>query len=321
MRNLCLIAAFLFSLLPGRSQTTLREQLRQAGIPETSFSKAELDEVVDGTSTSQDQKIYFVYVRSKGEALTGYPHLVRYDESGRATLRSDLVPEKVEYCCGAPDGFDLTQDYLLISFHESPSANTVLVVDHQLRLIEDLYGFDFHEVGLDQVVFIEDMVHFAPQHQERVAFVDLRNGEARELYPPKGDPLRSAFTRVNQEHMPPKKACIETDNPCMPDIYDETIEFLPARAAGRFTIRVLREVTAPRKLKEANPEGLTQGAMYNYQHGANGWEYCEQRIAVADFISGKFPAGQEASCEPNLSVVADTSGQTSPLHIAVRELK
>ena len=176
------IACLLFVLPNCYSQYSLRKELAQAGIPLTSFSEAELDEAVDGTGASKQPYVYFVYVRRNGNLLTGLPRLVRYDQSTGAILRSELqLKEDDPYCCGSPDGFEFLDDYLLLSFHYNPSAGAILVLDKDLKLLRSLDGFDVQRVAMNQLVIVENMVHFAPVHPERLQWADLSKNIALEI--------------------------------------------------------------------------------------------------------------------------------------------
>ncbi|HEV2448634.1 MAG TPA: hypothetical protein VGS58_22025, partial [Candidatus Sulfopaludibacter sp.] len=162
MRTLVLIAAWLLAL-PGSAET-LREFLKANAIPATSFSKAELDEEVNGASGARNQSVMAVYVRIKDDAVTGDPRVVRFDKNSGTVQRAEVKPENEDMCCGSPDGIELMGDFAVLSFHINPDAETMLVVGKDLKLATTLYGFDVREVGPGQVVFIENMVHFAPVH-------------------------------------------------------------------------------------------------------------------------------------------------------------
>jgi len=323
MRILGWIAAILFAVLPCRSQTPLREQLKSGGIPADSFSKAELDEIVDGASANNDQHIYFVYVRTKGEELIGYPQIVRYDRSNNKLLRAEIKPNDTDFCCGSPLGIAFTRSHLVVSFHDTPSASTALVVNHQLQLVEILYGFDFHEIAPDVVAFIASMVHFAPQHQERLWLADLRSGRTEEIYPPKADAMREDFSDLHERHMPPQEECMQANDPCEPDVYDESIEFLSTDRQG-FTIRVERDVEHPRVTKYEHVDALFQLAQYTYRFANATWRYCEKELPAArNARSANTIAEQvEHACIPNLPVIAGQSDEhESPEPVILRKGK
>ena len=308
-------------IVPCAAQT-LREALHQAGIPSNSFSIAELAQTINAASAARKNFTYLVYMRvGKNDLLSGFPQIIRYDSRDGVVIRRQLEVNEGENCCGSPSGIDFTHNFLLISFHDNPSAATMLVVDSQLHLIEILYGFDFHEIAPDQVVFIENMIHFAAQHPERLRFVDLRSGRTQELYPPKGDALRAEFARVNQEHMPTQAACRQANDPCEPNIFDETIRFISTKEKGSFEIQVDRNVSHPWVTHGQMENDLTASSIYAYRVTNKRWLYCETALS-ADPSTGQTIHHENAkSCTPNLPVAADTSGQTSPFPAIVRKVK
>jgi len=300
----------------GCGAQTLREDLERAGIPQASFSRAELAQTVNATSASNGDLKYSVYMRvGADQLLSGSPEIVRFDTKSGAVLHKELNAQGNAECCGSPLELQFTRSYVLASFHDNPSANTVLVIDDKLRLIELLYGFDMHEIAPDVVVFTQDMVHFAPAHQARMRVVDLRAGTSQEVYPPKGDPLREAFAKLNQQHMPPAADCEAANDPCDANVYDETLEFRPGKLPGRFEIGVVREEDHAWVNKGAVVEHPFARATYTYQLTRTGWLYCAHELSAARLVSSvaeNMPAEEPESCEPHLPVVADMAGSDSP---------
>ena len=152
MRTLALIAALVPALTTPAE--TLREFLKSNRIPETSFSKAELDEGVNGSVASRNEIVLAAYVRLKGELLTGNPHMVRYDGKSGAILRSDIKPEDEDTCCGSPEQIEIAGDFAILSFHINPSAETMVGVGKDLKQVATLYGFNVHEVAPGKIVII-----------------------------------------------------------------------------------------------------------------------------------------------------------------------
>src|SRR5579859_867320 len=149
MRTLVLVAALVLALTSPAE--TLREFLKSNRIPETSFSKAELGEGVNGSAASRNEIVLAAYVRLKGELLSGNPHLVRFDGKSGAILRSDIKPEDEDTCCGSPEQIEFAGDFAILSFHIKPSAETMVVVGKDLKQVATLYGFDGHEVAPGEI--------------------------------------------------------------------------------------------------------------------------------------------------------------------------
>ena len=318
MRILVSIAALLFAVLPCRAQSTLREQLKSAGIPEDSFSEVQLNEHVDGSSAGDKKFIYFVFIlRTHDGDLTGFPQVVRYDTSDKKLLRAEIKPKDADLCCGSPLGIEFVENYLLLSFHDNPSADTVLVTGKDLSYRTTLYGFYFHQIASDLVVYVENLIHFAAQHPERLAWADLRSGREGELYPPMGDRLRTAFAVLHEQHMPAAAVCQQANDPCDPAIYDEDIAFVPGGGPRGITVRVTRTGNHSWGTKNEDVDVPVEETLYVYKLSKTGWLYCEWDAVAAKLVKSRNavamnPGVASASCEPNLPVAPDRSGQLNP---------
>ena len=312
MRALVLIVALLLAL--PASGETLREFLKANAIPANSFSKSELDEEINGAAGGHGPLTIAVYVRIQGDVVAGDPRLVRFDKASGAVERAEVKPEDEDLCCGSPDDIAWIGDYAVLSFHINPDAEAVLVVGKDLKLVTTLYGFDVREVAPGQVVFIENMVHFAPVHPERLAFADLASGKTIELYPPKGDALRSAFAREHAKHMPPKAACEKMNDPCTPEAYDENIDFVDADGHGSFAFVVHRDALHATADEQPPDSVASEAALYQYAGNGKGWLYCEEKLSddeAKELVAlPAQKAGGPASkgrCTPSLPVAPDMS--------------
>lgn len=321
MRNLVCMAALLLIVSACRSQSTLREQLQTAGIPVESFGKAQLDEVVDGAGASHGRFVSFVYLRTRGEELIGFPQVIRFDTGSGLLLTSEVRPTDQELCCGAPDGIDFVDDYLLLSFHYNPSASSVLVLDEKLKLVQTLYGFWIRRVAPNQVVMIENMVHFAPVHPERVRLVNLIDGKSLEIYPSKNDALRNQFDKDSQARMP--SICTQRPELCDNDGFDEDCEFLGGDGNGKFAFECGRSASYQAKEGEESVTYASDDGIYLFEHKYNGWAYCERAVTADEakmFQGFSYGKGEENRgyeivkdrCIPNLAIVPDMSNDLSP---------
>lgn len=304
------IAALFLAVLPCFSQTTLREQLQADGIPESSFSKAELDEAVAGEGADKDQYLYFAYLRTNGEDQNGYPHLLRYDRNTGAILRSDLQPKEVDpYCCGSPDYIKFLDDYLFLSFHYNPSAGAILVLDKNLKLVMTLDGFYVRKVALNQIVFTENMVHFAPTHPERVEWADLSKGVTLELYPLKNDALRNRFIHDLEKRIPAE--CKQAGQSCNYDLIEEGCVSLGGDGQTQFAFECGRSASYQVREGDESVPYFIDSAIYLYAHNPKGWEYCAQAITEDEskVLEDKKEQGYDrikSRCTPNLAVIPDT---------------
>lgn len=309
IRILGWIACFLFVPPACYSQYSLRKELTQAGIPLTSFSNAELDEAVDGTGASKQPYVFFVYVRRDGDSLTGLPHLVRYDQNTEAILRLDLQLKKQDpYCCGSPEGIKFLDDYLLLYFHYNPSASSVLVLDKNLKLLQSLDGFSLQKVALNQIVMVENMVHFAPVHPERLQWADLSENFTQEIYPLKNDPVRNRFKLEYVKRMP--AMCKLSNELCDYGLFEEGCVYLGGDGQTQIAFECGRSANYQAKQGKESVPYFTDSAIYLYAHNSKGWAYCAQAISEdeATALDKEETKGYDkikSRCTPNLPVVPD----------------
>jgi len=315
MRLLGLIVALLIAMTSPAE--TLRQVLKTNGIPDSTFSKADLDGNVNTAAVANADRVFVAYLRADdNNLLTGNPQVIQFERRSGIILRSEVKPEDADRCCGSPEGVEFIGDLVILSFHINPSAETMLVLGKDLKLVTTLYGFDEHQVGPAQIVFIENMIHFAPQHPERLRLADLHSGRTEELYPIKGDALRAQFVKTHKQHMPSEQDCQQNNDPCDPSIFDETIEFLSTDRVGEFRIRVTREATHQQVNKNDIVEIPFEQADYSFQRTKNRWYYCSHELTIGRLVKGiehTVPRTAIESCSPNLPVLADTDAdQPSP---------
>lgn len=316
MRLLGLITVLIVALTSPAE--TLRDVLKSNGVPESAFSRAELDGSVNAAAAAKNNRVLVVYLRLDNNGLIGNPQLVQFKRDSGALVRSGVKPEDEDRCCGSPDGVEFVGDFAILSFHINPSAATMLVLDKDLKLVTTLYGFDVREVVPGQLLFIENMIHFAPVHPERLQLADLRTGKRMELYPPRGDALRAEFAREHAKHMPPPSTCMQMNDPCKPELYDETVEFVDTDRGGNFVFTVHREALHAMVIGQPPESVGSETAFYRYAWNGRSWMYCEQKL-TADQVARYKAQGHhenlvlENDCTPALPVVADTSNaQFSP---------
>lgn len=337
IRILGWVVCFLFALPNCYSQYSLRKELTEAGIPLTSFSKAELDEIVDGVSADKGQYVYFAYLRTKGEMLTGFPLLLRYDQKTDTILRSELQLDEKDDCCGSPDGIEFVDDYLLLQFHYNPSAASVVVLNNKLKMTELFYGFGSERIAPYQIVMIEGMMHFAPVHPERLKYLDLQTGNTKEFYPLKGDAIRAQFVQDNGKRMPRDEVCEKVGyGSCDPELFDEDIDVLGSDGNGRFALLANLDASYPTPLGEGTSgPNLQRSVLYLYELGNSGWKYCDVQIIEkeAEEIEGikyKERNGEngmtynmvKGRCNPNRAVEPDMStSDFSPFPVPRRLIK
>jgi hypothetical protein len=262
---------------------------------------------VNAASAVKGNRVLVVYLRvDKDNLLTGDPQLIQFSRDSGAVSLSEVKPENADLCCGSPNDVEMIGGYVVLSFHFNPSAATMLVLGEDLKLVTTLYGFDVHEAAPGQLVFIENMIHFAPVHPERLQLADLRSGRRTELYPPKGDAMRSAFAREHARRMPAPSVCAQMNDPCQPELYDEDIEFLDNDRGGNFAFTVHRYAQHA-IAKDRPPESVeSAAAIYRYAWNGRVWLYCEQGLPD-NTQRNQGGAAAEGECTPDLPVKADPS--------------
>jgi len=310
MRLLGLIAVFLVALTSPAE--TLRQILKANGIPETTFSDAELDGYVNAATAMKDNRVLVAYLRvDENNVLTGNPHLIQFNRTSAKVLRSDVKPEDTARCCGSPESIDFIGDFAFVSYHINPSAAAVQVIGEDLKLVTTLYGFNLREVTPGKVAFIENMIHFAPAHPERLELADLHRGTRIELYPPRGDVLRAAFAREHARHLPPNEICMKLNDPCKPELYDEDIDFVDVDGHGAFTFTVHRDAFHAKAAGQAPDTVASETALYRYLWKGGAWLYCEERLPNDKANLRVPPQHSEPStnchCTPGLPVSPDMS--------------
>ena len=311
MRLLAIIATLLIAL--ASPAQTLRDVLKTNGIPESTFNASELDGNVNAAAAIKDNRVLVVYMRvDKSNMFTGDPLLIQFNRNSRAIVRTEIKPEDTDRCCGSPDNVQVIGEYLVLSFHVNPSAATMLVLSKDLKLVTTLYGFDLREAAPGQLVFIENMIHFAPVHPERLQLANLRTGRRVELYPPQGDALRAEFAREHARHMPQYETCMQMNDSCTPELYDEDIEFTDNDRGGNFEFIVRRDASHRTDNGQPPETVASAAALYRYAwDGQNNWMYCEERLsedeATGNAQRQRKRAAGTRECIPNLPVRPDTS--------------
>lgn len=294
---------------------TLKDSLVSQGIPITSFSQAELaanvQEVVTFSDSRQEELAYTV----GSDINSGPVHVIAFNKTSRTALKTALPTDPTDVCSGSLDGIMKVGDFTLISTDISPSAQCVHVLDEHLAPTQILYGFGPTGLGVDKVVFTENMIHFAPVHPERLQLTDLRHRTTMELYPPSGDALRAKLARANAEHMPSASVCAKSDDPCDPKLFDEDIAIA---AGGNDHFALVADQLASHALA-ANTEPVTfasQWVLYLYARAGSGWLYCEREVTQADgsalalkssSASPSWFGDVQNRCTPSLPVAPDMS--------------
>ena len=291
---------------------TLKQLLLSDAVPSKAFQEAELQQEIQAISAKHENIVFIAYRQANKEVLSDPIRMVSYDRASGVFIRRGLELDPTDVCSGSLWSISLIEDFALISTSISPSAICTHVVDTGLNLRRTLFGFSPELVAPRQVVIIENMIHFAPVHPERLQLNDLRSGTTVELYPPKDDALRAQLAAENAKHMPSKQTCARMDDPCDPAIFDEDISAFGTDGRGRFAFIAMQSASHATRKEEPPATVASQSVLYVYIRDGNEWLYCQQKLKESEVerlsSAQKLHFGDAVSrCTPNLSVVPDMS--------------
>ncbi len=291
---------------------TLRELLTKNHLPLVAFSQQELGQTVQGETAISGGQTVLAYNGVKGEGLTAPLHLVRFGRDGKAILRRDAVMKPEENCDGSLLGISFLHGLTALATHINPSASCLLFFDREFRMVRRIYGIDWKEVAPNQLVIVENTIHFAAVHPERLKFANLLRPGSSEVYPLKNDALRGQFIAEHAKHIPSESICAAANDPCSPDAFDEDVLALTTDGKGRFGfIAILNARHAMGADKEPDSV-LSRMILYIYQQDNAGWLYCEKAIPDVEIESVRALTSVEvnppaAACNPSIPVIANGS--------------
>ena len=316
MRVRAWLLSWILVAVPVLPAMTLKQLLVEQQIPADSFTASELNQTVGGTILLGGADVVELAYDVLGSDSTFVSaHVVKYDKKSGVLQRSKLQSDKTDVCLGSFTGMLMAGDFTLVSAHISPSAECTLVLDSRLAQKTTLYGFEPTLIAPNQVVLIENMIHFSPVHPERLQLADLKLGTTTELYPPAKDAMRAKLANENAMHMPAREICIEMNDPCDPHLFDEEILGVATGSGSRFAL-IVKQSASHATVREEHPTAIaSQSALYIYAPVDTGWIYCEVEISneeatmrtqASRMRSWQFndTAGR---CIPSLPVVPDLS--------------
>ena len=279
MRLLAWLHLWIVLAVPLLPATTLNQLLLEKQIPTDSFSVAELNQTIGDTILLTDAGVLeLAYDVLGADSSFVSAHVLKYDKKSGVLHRSKLQIDKTDICFGAFTNLLQTANFTLVSTHISPSAECILVLDGRLMQKTTLYGFGPTQVAPDQVLLIEDMIHFSPVHPERLQLANLKQGTTMELYPPQQDAMRAKLAKENAAHMPTRDICMKMNDPCDAHLFDEEILSIATGTGGRFALIVNQSASHATAPEEPPSTFASQSALYIYAPGDQLWNYCEVEI-------------------------------------------
>jgi len=311
-RRSYLALASLWLIIAHLHAGTLKELLLSEGVPVSQFSPFELSETVQGDGNGDQQQTLLAYRRIRGELLVGPLRLLRYNKIAGTVLRSEGGLAEDDVCLGSIESISFVGSFTLLATSISPSAACLLVIGDDLHVRHTLYGFAPVEVSRNNIVLIENMIHFAPVHPERLLQADLESGENSELYPLKHDPLRRRLIREHKKLMPAEKTCALNNDPCVAAEFDEDIRALNTDGKGLFAFLAMQSASHSTRPESTPTTFVSQSVLYVYRRDPAGWHYCERSVSSpqVDAVSGLLRSNfSEVAhrCIPTSPVVVDSS--------------
>jgi hypothetical protein len=170
----------------------------------------------------------------------------------RPTLRDMLRENHVDDLAEFPtDLLDVPIDdekrgrqYVRLSFHMNPSAERLLVLSLDMKLRQELHGWELATLPDERSIYRHGQIHFAPTHRLETSIFDPATLKQKQIYPPKPyQPVRRNFIdRVARAYKERGEAWFRDHNHHMdPELFDSAlVDAVSVGASGRslsFTVR------------------------------------------------------------------------------------
>jgi hypothetical protein len=187
---------------------TLAEVLRQNSV---SSPPPDVDTAMTissfGVVNGPSQFAIAYYQDSGSTALKPPLYVLRYDkvaqqwhrrefEEGevKAPFTPGLAPGQKGLMVNCMGGASISAvaGWLLVSIHQSPSAECTMVLKPDLKLVSAFSGWKVAALG-SELVIERSEIHFSATHPLRLAVLDLATGRERDLFPPTNDRFRKQF--------------------------------------------------------------------------------------------------------------------------------
>ena len=278
--------------------STLREALSRAGFVEalSSTGAPDLDRALTDSAFRVSSEVFAAAYFFADEPKDGASHLrvSRYDRRSARWTQSPTLDDGVGY---GITSVDLTPLHVLVSLL-TPSASGVLVLDSStLERVASLDGFDPRPLPDGSIVFTENMVHFAPMHQERLQVFDPHRRQELPVFPGKKESVlavnfRRTIQRIYAE-LPQARRDEIRDSP-----YSDVIEY--DRAIGNFRegdrgTRVAFTVTY--RSDRLGDDGIVLNTIVRCNRRTNGAWSCEERELRQTALDLKRPLARDSGGE------------------------
>jgi hypothetical protein len=198
-----LVRSLLWTLIAGylgflQNATRLDRALADSNIPSRGLAADLLSLPINGYLADSDPREAVVAFFDGNMRL----HAARLERSsGRWAHRIVEVKDAI----GAGNsvvGLKRTAGFIHIDSHINPSAGRLIVLTHDLQLVNALYGWEIATLPDQSVVYHHSQIHFAPTHSLEISVFNPVLMKEKKLYPPEpAQPVRARFmTRVADEY-------------------------------------------------------------------------------------------------------------------------
>jgi hypothetical protein len=225
--SLILAAALLLGSLakqPMAQRLTLTEALTQQGVTDiTQLPQGLSNLTVIGPAVDADQRdVIAAFFDSKGTL-----HVAQLDR-----LSSRWQHAMVDLGDGRAMGNSIvnlthTPGFIYVASHINPSAERLIVLSRNLKVVRALSGWKLAMLPDETVVYHRSQIHFAPTHSLEISVFNPVTRIEKQIYPPKPyQAVRKAFIdRVARAYEERGEAWFSRYNHHMnPELFDSTLE-------------------------------------------------------------------------------------------------
>ena len=210
---------------------TLAEALRRESIPFPPVSIPHLDSQITSYATLNDDQEFLIayYLLARRNELrtplfvTGFNKKTgRWRHKSLADIKVKAFEERPEEleadCLGSVLSIQRSRGRFYLDLHLSPSAGCLLILSRDLDVWQALGGWTnaFFKSGL--LVFSGNMVHFACVHPGTLFLYDPAERKSEQIYPPKNDRLRNAYSARLEKVISPEQ-CAQSNCACDPQTF------------------------------------------------------------------------------------------------------
>jgi len=230
--SLSLLISYSFAQEP----ETLSEVLRRDGLSVSALAISNARSAISSYSTLNDDQEFVIayYLVDPSDRNRLRPPLMvarlqknsgKWSQASIQGAQVDALGRRAELksdCLGSVLQIQRHDDLYFLDLHLNPSAGCILILNHNLTLHRTLGGSTEAFFKSGPMVYLGNMVHFAPIHPEKVFLYDLKTDRSNQIYPQVDDPFRREFSARLSKVIDQTK-CRENNWPCDPQEFESSI--------------------------------------------------------------------------------------------------